>query len=111
MDETEPVAVEETEERYDLRDPRAQRVFDERRIMETIAEVRGQLASAKVSRRLAQHGLLGPDQDLHPAKFDKAIAMHHQTLELLVQAHASMDEYGLADKTLDVAPSPVRELR
>lgn len=80
-----------------IMDERSQANYDRAAIEQTVNQIRGLMANAKVNMRLAQEGLLDKDHDLHPVKFKEAIAQHRKALTLLKVAWDEVGELGLPE--------------
>lgn len=91
------------EEGFPLTDPRSQAAYDRQIIEETLHQVRGLLASAKVNQRLAQEGLLEENRDLHPMKFVAAIKRHQHALEVITAMMDELTDDGLPDTVAENA--------
>lgn len=96
-----------------LVDEESQANFDAQHIGQTLAEIRQLMAAAKVNKALAQRGLLSKSaegQDLHPRKFDIAIARHREAIEVLKQLETQLGPTGLSESALEVPTGGIGDL-
>lgn len=88
-------AQEPAQESINIRDPRAQRVFDIQRLDEVMRFFRQQLAQVKVDYVLAHIGSSTAQGDNHPNRLRESIARNEKAIGVVNRLYDRVGETGL----------------